>query len=351
MAARPTRRFSVVLAGIVVGAALVPASAGAVVTIGADLSATPGPQGFNCATFGSFPCTVVNDEGRGAPFDGVVVRFRIRSLSAEPITFRLVSRPNPDRAFYAGAGTGPTRFLAGTGAVETFSAQLPVSKGDLVGVDDPAAPAVRAVSCSVPGRTIAFAPPLIDGGGASADAGSSSCRLLVNADIETDFDRDGLGDETQDPSVVVPPCGYLQVGTDRPDEIDGFAIGDRMLGLGGRDRLRGFAGRDCLSGGPAPDNLYGGAGPDRLGGGPGPDELSGGTGNDKLDGGAKHDVIRGGPGKDRLRAGGLTDSLIGGTGNDTLLARNGHRDIVRCGPGRDTARVDRIDTVEGCERT
>ncbi len=61
--------------------------------------------------------------------------------------------------------------------------------------------------------------------------------------------------------------------------------------------------------------------------------------------------IRGGPGNDRLRAGGLTDSLIGGTGNDTFLARNGHRDIVRCGPGRDTARVDRIDTVEGCERT
>ena len=41
--------------------------------------------------------------------------------------------------------------------------------------------------------------------------------------------------------------------------------------------------------------------------------------------------------------------LNGGTGNDTLFARDGQRDLVLCGPGRDVAYVDRKDKVSGCE--
>ncbi len=57
----------------------------------------------------------------------------------------------------------------------------------------------------------------------------------------------------------------------------------------------------------------------------------------------------GNPGNDTLVGGPGTDSLSGGPGNDTLNARDGSKDTVSCGPGTDTARVDPVDTVTGCE--
>ena len=78
-----------------------------------------------------------------------------------------------------------------------------------------------------------------------------------------------------------------------------------------------------------------------LPGGPGSDTLSGGRGGDTLSGGPGNDVISGGPGK---------DVISGGPGNDAIHARDGHRDVVDCGPGRDVAFVDPVDVVRGCER-
>jgi Ca2+-binding RTX toxin-like protein len=94
----------------------------------------------------------------------------------------------------------------------------------------------------------------------------------------------------------------------------------------------GTAGRDRLVGTAAADLIYGRGGNDVLLGGRGNDVLVGGSGNDVLDGGAD------------------LDRLFGGPGNDTLKARDGKRDLVDCGPGRDVAFVDRFDRLSGCER-
>jgi RTX calcium-binding nonapeptide repeat (4 copies)/Divergent InlB B-repeat domain len=110
------------------------------------------------------------------------------------------------------------------------------------------------------------------------------------------------------------PCERRRHGTRRRDLLDGGPGGERLVGGAGNDRLRGMDGDDCLEGG---------AGNDRLEGGNGNDRLSGGMGNDSID---------------------------GGPGNDAVFAREGRRDTVRCGSGRDSARVDRIDTVSGCEQ-
>ncbi len=56
------------------------------------------------------------------------------------------------------------------------------------------------------------------------------------------------------------------------------------------------------------------------------------------------------PGSDCLRGGGGRDRIHARAGGDTLLARDGHRDRIRCGPGRDIAVVDRKDRVSSCER-
>lgn len=79
------------------------------------------------------------------------------------------------------------------------------------------------------------------------------------------------------------------------------------------------------------DTLRGTPGADRLKGRQGDDRLYGFAGNDMLDGGAGHDQLFGGPGDDRI------------------VTRDHTADVIRCGPGRDTAIVDEHDVVQACE--
>jgi Ca2+-binding RTX toxin-like protein len=91
----------------------------------------------------------------------------------------------------------------------------------------------------------------------------------------------------------------------------------------GADRLVGTRGRDLLYG-------LGGA-----------DTILGLAGGDLLDGGAGNDTLVGGPGR---------DALFGRSGDDVLSVRDGQRDRVSCGPGRDRVIADRIDVVaRDCE--
>lgn len=138
----------------------------------------------------------------------------------------------------------------------------------------------------------------------------------ITATVSADRDSDPTDDAVSVAITVVATVAAPAVvpvthvaartfsGTAKADRITGTAANDVLYGLGGADVLLGLNGNDVLSGG---------------------------RGDDRLDGG---------PGRDRL---------FGGPGNDTLRARDGTRDVVDCGPGRDTAVVDRVDRVSGCE--
>jgi hypothetical protein len=90
------------------------------------------------------------------------------------------------------------------------------------------------------------------------------------------------------------------------------------------DRLVGTSRRDTLRG---------------LGGG---DTILGLAGDDLLDGGIGNDTLVGGKGR---------DLLYGRAGNDVLSVRDGTRDRVSCGKGRDRVIADRRDAVSrDCER-
>jgi Ca2+-binding RTX toxin-like protein len=136
-----------------------------------------------------------------------------------------------------------------------------------------------------------------------------------------DFPGGGFGDP-RDP-LRGGGCQTATVGTDGADVLDGTSAADLIFGLAGGDVLRGGGDDDCLIGGSGRDRLLGGAGSDRLTGGAGGDTLVGGPGTNRYDAGA---------------------------GNDLVKARNGRRELVSCGAGRDRARVDRRDRVRGCER-
>ena len=50
-----------------------------------------------------------------------------------------------------------------------------------------------------------------------------------------------------------------------------------------------------------------------------------------------------------LTGGDGVDRHLGGAGSDVIISRSNTRDVVDCGSGRDTAFVDRRDSVKNCE--
>jgi hypothetical protein len=94
-------------------------------------------------------------------------------------------------------------------------------------------------------------------------------------------------------------------GTSKGEVLRGSSKADQIRGYGGADRLYGYRGNDTIAGGAGADVVVGGLGSDRLYGGP---------------------------------------------GNDRINARDGVRDFVYCGSGRDTVMRDRRDALSrDCE--
>jgi Ca2+-binding RTX toxin-like protein len=144
-------------------------------------------------------------------------------------------------------------------------------------------------------------------------AGPQTITATTTADRDSDPSDNAANLAIDVVAPTVPPVTTPTTHT-APRTFAGSARADRLTGTAGADVLYGLGGNDVLRGGKGNDVLYGGRG---------------------------NDVLDGGPGLDRL---------YGGPGTDTLRARDGRRDVVDCGPGRDVAYVDRIDRVSGCER-
>ena len=113
------------------------------------------------------------------------------------------------------------------------------------------------------------------------------------------------------------------------ENVIGGVANDTLTGDGDANVLSGFDGADTLRGGGGDDTLRGlGA----LGGGAATVEAEVVDDADDLDGGAG------------------TDRIDANEGDDRIEAREGTPDTVDCGPGVDSGRADRVDTVNAdCE--
>jgi hypothetical protein len=194
-------------------------------------------------------------------------------------------------------------------------------------------------------------------------AGTSGGDRLQGAgggDDETGLGGDDclLGDAGADTLDGADGSDQLHGGAE-PDTLDGDAGNDALFGDAGQDHLAGGAGNDLEHGGGGYDELRGEAGNDKLWGEADSDRLEGGAGNDRIDGGSSPDQLFGGPGDDVLLGGAGNDIISdsggrnrvdAGSGDDVVNVRNGRRDTVSCGKGRDRAVVDRGDKVRSCER-
>ena len=112
---------------------------------------------------------------------------------------------------------------------------------------------------------------------------------------------------------------------------------------------------DVLNVDTGSSNLDGGGGNDVIKAYDTNDTVNGGAGDDQIEGGLGNDVVTGGPGKDMIMGDSSAShcSYYGSCkvpfGNDTIYAQDGEADQIDCGIGEDTAYVDAIDTVTGCE--
>lgn len=187
-------------------------------------------------------------------------------------------------------------------------------------------------------------------------------------------------------------CGFKKcTGTNGPDFMIGTDAGDYKLyalndcdlafGMNGNDKVVGGNGDDFVAGNEGNDKLYGDDGDDTLmdaapfeggeiediiaiiiGGGPiGPGPFGGAEPQAK--GGCSLDEAQleslSEPGAtvgpndtpvEELLAQEGTDKFWGGSGRDLVVADDGQKDIVDCGPGNDEAFVDAgLDKVSNCE--
>jgi Ca2+-binding RTX toxin-like protein len=124
---------------------------------------------------------------------------------------------------------------------------------------------------------------------------------------------------------IVPPSPPVPGQAACANFVPGSPAQDTLAGTDGNDLVKGLQGND---------HLDGGNGDDCVRGGPGSDQAEGGQGNDQVNGGQRPDSLSGGPGDDLVKA-------VAGT----------TRDVIACGPGTDTARVEKRDVVkQDCER-
>jgi Ca2+-binding RTX toxin-like protein len=170
----------------------------------------------------------------------------------------------------------------------------------------------------------------------------------------------------------------LTISSAHSNVLDGEE-GDDTFELGGatgQDTINGDAGDDVIREPNGPDTISGGDGSDTVvyqgesdqeiltvtldnerNDGPNGDQnirsdvenLTGGPERDHFVGSDGANVLKGFRGEDELKGGAGQDTLEGGADDDVIFARDGEHDIVDCGNEEDSATVDSIDTVIGCE--
>jgi hypothetical protein len=196
MQARRGGRGSLALLVMVgVGALAIPTSAGAATQIGETFVPDAPGGDFTFIQSGS------PGDQYAAPFAGVITSWSFQANPAPPQLKFKVARPAGGNSFTI-IGESPEQ-VSTPNALNTFPVQIPVQAGDVIGLYKTTTgaiavlPAAGYTSRALPGDV----PP-----GTTASAGPGNAKLDVSASLEPDCDSDGLGDETQDPSVLGGNC-------------------------------------------------------------------------------------------------------------------------------------------------
>jgi hypothetical protein len=142
----------------------------------------------------------VRGASTAAPFDGVVVRWRVLTRNTSDYGIRVVG-PTTGSSFKV-LGSSATEHVAFApsptiGGITTFQTRLPIPAGGYVGLATASMSQPESVFPS-PGSTLAKLHDGLDGTIYNESGAISTQELAYDADIEPDADHDGYGDITQD---------------------------------------------------------------------------------------------------------------------------------------------------------
>ncbi len=317
------------VAAIAATALAVPSGAGAATQVGQTVD----PSSSFCSPNGLTWLQSFSPAGAASfvvPFDGVITSWSYLAADFPPAQMKLkVGQVGASSITIVGESSFQPLL---PNQINTFPSSVTAHTGDVIGFNHSTSGRCAATGQVGYAASFAFGDILPPGGTGSIVQTEQGVHLDISAVLESDCDKDGLGDETQDTDLSscgpsnppgnppgIPPttpgtgpgtgpgtqppatCKGLPatiVGTDGNDSRTGSQGQDVIAGLGGNDTLSGTAGNDVICGGPGKDTLKGSAGKDTLLGQAGKDTLKGGGGKDTLKGGGGKDLCKGGGGKD-----------------------------------------------------
>ena len=174
-----------VLAAVAVSAcALLAATAQAsTITVGSVL-----PQGSKATSFESvrtFFNTALPEKGANltSPVTGAIVRWRMQDAEGGPFALRVL-RPNGTGGYMAAGTSNPVTPAAG-GGLQTFTANLPIQAGDLIGVDPTNAADKIGIAPEVPGASYGFIfPPPFDGATVAPSGSVAGQEIELSAEVQ-----------------------------------------------------------------------------------------------------------------------------------------------------------------------
>jgi hypothetical protein len=180
---RESSRFGVAIALMASACALLGATAAqaSTITVGSVL-----PPGFTSKPFEEVQTrlnTALPEKGANlvSPVSGAIVRWRVQGAKGGPFFLRVL-HPNGTGA-YTASGTSAAVTPTGPG-LQTFTANLPVKTGDLIGID-PTNPTDEIGVVEVPGASFAsIFPPPLDGATVPARDPKTGLELELSAEVQ-----------------------------------------------------------------------------------------------------------------------------------------------------------------------
>lgn len=181
--ARRSRRLSLVTIAAVGALSLLAAGSAQASTITVGSVFPPGSSPTAFGQVATFFNTALPEKGANlvSPVNGTVVRWRVKDAEGGPFRLRIL-RPNGSGA-YTAAGTSNPATPAGTG-LQTFTANLPIHAGELIGVD-PSNDTDKIGVAEVSGASYGFIfPPPFDTATVAPSGTNAGKEVALSAEVQ-----------------------------------------------------------------------------------------------------------------------------------------------------------------------
>jgi hypothetical protein len=156
---------------------------------------------------------------QAAPFDGVVVRWRMLDAKTGSYRVRTVSAPQAGEHYKMGPSSATQSIVSSAPvplmekAIASFPTRIPIEAGGYVGIVYQPSVVVNKAPVSTGSTYQQLVNSVPDGTLATGLLSPPAGELLYDADIEPDADHDGYGDVSQD---SCPSAGTVHAGTCPP---------------------------------------------------------------------------------------------------------------------------------------